>query len=108
MWNRSYFHRAAPNRSAVRRRILKLSIQPAGLPNDRIGLDEFTNAMDYLDDQWHRAVIDHTRLGTTDRLPGISSVPQMRLMTSTATNDVTAVAIAKARARTTAKRLLVR
>ena len=35
-WNRSFYHRAAPNRSPRRRRVLKLSVQPRRLPNDRI------------------------------------------------------------------------
>ncbi len=43
MWNRSFFHRASPNSGTRRRRILKLSIQPARLPNDRLGLNEFTS-----------------------------------------------------------------
>jgi hypothetical protein len=41
VWNRSFYHRASPNRSSTRRRLLKLSIQPARLPNPRIGLPEF-------------------------------------------------------------------
>jgi len=45
-WNRSYFHRAAPNRSPVRRRVLKLSLQPARLPHDRMTQPEFTRARD--------------------------------------------------------------
>lgn len=52
-WNRSYYHRASPNRSPVRRRLLKLSWQPAGLRNDRIALPEFTRAAAAVDgDEW--------------------------------------------------------
>ena len=43
VWNRSFFHRASPNTSPVRRRILKLSIQPVGLPNDLLDTEEFRN-----------------------------------------------------------------
>jgi hypothetical protein len=43
-WNRSYYHRAAPNRSATRRRLLKLSVQLRTLPNDRIGHGELARA----------------------------------------------------------------
>ncbi|MCU1427323.1 MAG: hypothetical protein JWL83_1323 [Actinomycetia bacterium] len=43
-WNRSYFHRAAPNRSPERRRVLKLSVQPARLPHDRLDGVEFRRA----------------------------------------------------------------
>ncbi len=41
LWNRSFFHRASPNNGPRRRRILKVSVQPARLPNDRLGLNEF-------------------------------------------------------------------
>jgi hypothetical protein len=44
VWNRSYYHRASPNRSNVRRRVLKLSWQSADLANDRIGLPEMVGA----------------------------------------------------------------
>ncbi|MGZ6996483.1 MAG: phytanoyl-CoA dioxygenase family protein [Acidimicrobiia bacterium] len=43
-WNRSFYHRAAPNRSPRRRRVLKLSVQPRSLPNDRIRTAEFVRA----------------------------------------------------------------
>jgi hypothetical protein len=32
-WNRSYYHRAAPNRGTRRRRLLKISIQPNAFPS---------------------------------------------------------------------------
>jgi hypothetical protein len=41
IWNRSFFHRASPNASPIRRRILKLSIQRIGLPNDLLETPEF-------------------------------------------------------------------
>lgn len=44
VWNRNFYHRASPNRSAHRRRLLKLSLQPPDAPNDRICLDEFVAA----------------------------------------------------------------
>ncbi|WP_261574401.1 phytanoyl-CoA dioxygenase family protein [Frankia gtarii] len=44
VWNRSFYHRATPNLSPVRRRVLKLSIQSTSLPNDRIELPEFAHA----------------------------------------------------------------
>ena len=69
IWNRSYYHRAAPNRGPRRRRILKISFQPAGLPNDRIGLDEFKTAWSSLDDPRLRALVDARRVGTSDPLP---------------------------------------
>ena len=43
LWNRSFFHRASPNHGPRRRRILKVSVQPARLANDRLGLNEFTS-----------------------------------------------------------------
>lgn len=69
MWNRSYFHRASPNRGSVRRRVLKISFQPAGLPNDRIGLPEFTDARAHLSDPALLALIDANRVGSTTRWP---------------------------------------
>ena len=41
LWNRSFFHRASPNNGPRRRRIQKVSVQPARRPNDRLGLKEF-------------------------------------------------------------------
>lgn len=46
VWNRTYFHRASPNRSPKRRRLVKLSWQSGAEPNDRIGLREFSEARD--------------------------------------------------------------
>lgn len=41
LWNRAYRHRACPNTSDRRRRLLKLSFQNSHLPNSRINLPEF-------------------------------------------------------------------
>jgi ectoine hydroxylase-related dioxygenase (phytanoyl-CoA dioxygenase family) len=41
LWNRSFYHRAAPNRSEVRRRLLKLSIQPKDAYNPLLGDEPF-------------------------------------------------------------------
>lgn len=57
LWNRSYFHRASPNRGQVRRRVLKVSVQPASLPNDRIDGAELSEARDACkDDPWLHAL----------------------------------------------------
>jgi len=45
-WNRAYRHRACPNVSNTRRRLLKLSVQNNDLPNDRINLPEFKEVLD--------------------------------------------------------------
>lgn len=47
-WNRTYFHRASPNRSPARRRVLKVSIQPRQLHNERLALPEFERAREHL------------------------------------------------------------
>ncbi|MGH3638715.1 MAG: phytanoyl-CoA dioxygenase family protein [Mycobacterium sp.] len=106
IWNRSYFHRAAPNRSIVRRRILKLSIQPASLANDRIGLDEFRNAFANLDDPWLRAVVDERRAGSETPLPDGGDEVLARPMNPSGTNTVTATAATLGRARGLGRRLL--
>lgn len=41
VWNRSFYHRAAPNRSNVRRRLLKLSIQHNSAPSAHINDQAF-------------------------------------------------------------------
>jgi hypothetical protein len=99
VWNRSYFHRAAPNRGAVRRRILKLSIQPAGLPNDRIGKSEFKNAFASLVDMRLRDLVDERRVGTTRPLAETADRPDARLFTPTKVNDVTSTDIVIGRAK---------
>jgi hypothetical protein len=58
VWNRSHYHRAAPNRSRVRRRVLTLSWQPAALPNTRIDRPEFAAAASMTaDDPWLAALL---------------------------------------------------
>jgi hypothetical protein len=44
VWNRSYYHRASPNFSATRRRVLKISWQDSALPNDSINGEPFRSA----------------------------------------------------------------
>jgi hypothetical protein len=105
IWNRSYFHRAAPNRGNVRRRILKISIQPAGLPNDRIGLKEFRDAFANLDDPQLRALVDERRVGTTTPLPDGGDPVEARLFPSSKTNDLGPTAIAYGRIQSISRRL---
>lgn len=88
IWNRSYFHRASPNRGPVRRRVLKISFQPAGLPNARIGLEEFAKARAKLKEPALRALIDDRRLGTTEVLPDQGAAPAARRLPPSGTNDL--------------------
>ncbi|WP_076247340.1 phytanoyl-CoA dioxygenase family protein [Mycobacterium sp. SP-6446] len=97
IWNRSYYHRAAPNRGPRRRRILKISFQPAGLPNPRIGLDEFKTAWSNLDDPRLRALVDERRVGTTDPLAEAGDPVESRLLPATERNELTAVSAAYGR-----------
>jgi hypothetical protein len=70
-WNRSYYHRASPNTSAVRRRLVKLSWQPAGLANDRIKLPEFAAAVQNSEpDEWLEVLLGAK--GDSRRLPSVS------------------------------------
>jgi hypothetical protein len=46
VFNRTYIHRASTNFAPVQRRVLKLSLQPSALPNQRIGLPEFINVLE--------------------------------------------------------------
>ena len=62
-WNRSYYHRASPNRGPVRRRLLKISVQPRHLPNDRIALAEFVAARSILQDPYLRHLCDASGVG---------------------------------------------
>jgi Phytanoyl-CoA dioxygenase (PhyH) len=91
IWNRAYYHRAAPNRGPRRRRILKFSFQPAGLPNGRIRLDEFKAACSKLDDPGLRAFVDARRVGTTDPLPEAGDPVEGRSLPATARNELTGV-----------------
>lgn len=51
IFDRTYIHRAHPNRSAKPRRLLKLSVQPKEIANPRISLPEFVNVLQELDDE---------------------------------------------------------
>lgn len=97
IWNRSYYHRAAPNRGPRRRRILKFSFQPAGMPNDLIVTDEFSAACAKLDDPRLRVLVDERRVGTTDPLDDTSGPVAARSMPSTDRNQVGAAAAAAER-----------
>jgi hypothetical protein len=106
IWNRSYYHRAAPNRGPRRRRILKISFQPAGLANDRIGLDEFKTAWSDLDDPRLRALVDERRVRTTDPLAEASDPVEARLLPPTDRNELTGAAAAYERLQATGRKLL--
>lgn len=77
IWNRSFFHRAAPNFSDVRRRILKISIQRNYYPSTHLTNEHFQRvsrkiapgdvAMDIL--------LGRFQSGTAPRLPSPTSPP---------------------------------
>ncbi|OBA89882.1 hypothetical protein A5662_23605 [Mycobacteriaceae bacterium 1482268.1] len=94
IWNRSYYHRASPNQGPRRRRILKFSFQPAGLPNNRIRLDEFKSAYSKLDDPRLRAFVDARRVGTTEPLAEAGEPVEARLFLSGDTNQLTGLSTA--------------
>ena len=106
MWNRSYFHRASPNRGSLRRRVLKVSFQPAGLPNDRIGLPEFTDARAHLTDPALLALIDERRVGTTTPLTDRGDVPAGTPLPPTTKNELSRTQAAYIRAQTVGFRAL--
>ena len=56
LWNRNFFHRAAPNRSAVRRRLLKISIQNNRFPSRHLAASHFVPAAAARKDAspWHQ------------------------------------------------------
>lgn len=56
LFNRVFVHRASPNQSPVKRRVLKLSIQPKDFENDRINLPQFVKVRAVLptEDIWLR------------------------------------------------------
>jgi Phytanoyl-CoA dioxygenase (PhyH) len=106
IWNRSFYHRAAPNRGPQRRRILKISFQPAGLANDRIGLEEFKTAWSNLEDQRLRALVDKRRVGTTDPLADACEPVEARLLPPTDRNELTGAATAYERLQAAGRMLL--
>lgn len=105
IWNRSYYHRAAPNRGPRRRRILKISFQPAGLVNELIGTDEFKTAWSNLDDPRLKALVDERRVGTTDPLADSSDPVEARLLPPTNRNTLTGLAVAYERLHAAGRKL---
>jgi hypothetical protein len=45
IWNRTYYHRAAPNRGSNRRRLIKISVQPNAFHSEHLGNDYFRNVI---------------------------------------------------------------
>ncbi|MFT6949066.1 MAG: hypothetical protein ACJAUL_000187 [Paraglaciecola sp.] len=45
IFDRTYIHRAHPNSDPIKRRVLKLSIQPPSIENKRIGLPEYVKVL---------------------------------------------------------------
>jgi hypothetical protein len=77
LWNRSYFHRASPNRSSARRRVLKLSLQPADLPNERLHGPELAAARERVgDDAWLHALFG----GPRDARPTVETAVRTRTL----------------------------
>ena len=108
IWNRCYYHRAAPNRGPRRRRILKISTQPAGLANELIGTDEFKAAYSKLDDPVLKALVDERRVGTSQPLSDASDPVEARLMPPTSRNRLSGPAVAIDRLHLASRKLLSR
>jgi hypothetical protein len=108
MWNRCYYHRAAPNRGPRRRRILKISTQPAGLANELIGTDEFKAAYEKLNDPVLKALVDERRVGTSEPLTDASAPVEGRLMPPTTRNGLSGPAVAMDRLHMAGRKLLNR
>ena len=106
IWNRCFYHRAAPNRGSRRRRILKISFQPAGLANELIGTDEFKAAWSKLDDPVLKALVDERRVGTSEPLADSSDPVEARLMPPTSRNELSGPAVAKERLHMASRKLL--
>jgi hypothetical protein len=72
LFNRVFVHRASPNQSPTQRRVLKLSIQPAHIENNRINLPQFVSVRAALpsEDLWLQRFFDIT---DTPNTPVISS-----------------------------------
>lgn len=105
IWNRSYFHRAAPNRGPRRRRILKVSFQPAGLRNELIQSAAFKTAWSNLDQEPLRALVDHRRVGTTAPLVDAGAPMAARPMPAKYSNDLGVAAVAFERLQAVGRRL---
>ncbi|MGO9158943.1 hypothetical protein [Mycobacterium sp.] len=106
IWNRCFYHRAAPNRGPRRRRILKISFQPAELANELIGTDEFKAAWLKLDDPVLQALVDERRVGTSEPLADSSDPVEARLMPPTSKNTLTGPAVAYERLQAASRKLL--
>jgi len=67
LFNRVFVHRASPNQSSTQRRVLKLSIQPAHLKNNRIHLPQFVSvrAALPLEDHWLQRFFDFAGTANT-------------------------------------------
>lgn len=106
IWNRSYFHRAAANRGPARRRIMKISFQPADLPNDRIGIEEFDTARAHLNNPALYTLIDHHRLGTTQPLPDHAATTAAHPLAASGKNELSRTQAGIIRAQTVGLRLM--
>lgn len=106
IWNRSFYHRAAPNRGPRRRRILKISFQPAGLANDLIVTDEFKAAWSKLNEPVLKALVDERRVGTSDPLADSSDLVEGRPMPPTNKNSLTGAAVTLERLHLAGRKLL--
>ena len=72
-FHRSFFHRASPNTSDVRRRVFKLSIQDRGLPHERRNLPEFNAVHEALrnDDPFLHQLFDTDNQDLNWQLPEV-------------------------------------
>ncbi|WP_286198971.1 hypothetical protein [Mycobacterium sp. ELW1] len=86
--------------------MLKISFQPAGLPNDRIGLPEFTDARAHLSDPALLALIDASRVGSTAPLADRGEIPAGTPMPPTTRNELSRAQAAYIRAQTVGFRAL--
>lgn len=85
-WNRSYFHRASPNRSPRRRRVLKLSLQSERLPNERIAGSELGTAGEHA-----AAVADpwlHARFGGPPAPAEFTTAPSLEFSPLVADGEI--------------------
>lgn len=106
IWNRSFYHRAAPNRGPRRRRILKISFQPAELENALVSTDEFKTAWSDLDDPILKALVDEHRIGSAQPLAVSSDPVEARLYPPNNRNTLNGAAIAFERLQVARHKLL--